>query len=61
MGETYLDDVKSLADGGFGIEGEAGIDFSRDFARDNLQDLLAKFDQKTVEGGIDLLVECLAL
>lgn len=39
------------------IEGEASIDLGRDFAGYDFEDLLAKFDQKTVEGGINLLVE----
>lgn len=53
--------MESLVDRGFGIEGEAGIDFSWDFSGDDLQDLFAKLDQKTVESGIDLFVDSVAL
>lgn len=58
---TYLDDVEGLVNGGLGVEREAGIDLSGDLAGDDLEDLLAELDKQTVEGGIDLLVESLAL
>lgn len=57
----YLDDVQGLVDRGLGVEGEAGVDLSRDLAGDDVEDLLAELDQQAVEGGIDLLIEGLAL
>ena len=61
LSQTYFDDVKSLVNGSLGIKGEASIDFGRDFARNDLEDLLAELDQKTIEGGVNLLVEVFAL
>ena len=58
---AYLDDVEGLVDGSLGIEGETSIDLSGDLAGDDLEDLLAELDEKAVEGGIDLLVDSLAL
>ena len=59
--ETYFNDVQSLLDRSLGVEGESSIDFGRDLARDNLQDLLTKFDKETVDCGVDLLVCCATL
>jgi hypothetical protein len=53
--------VQGLVDRGLGVERQAGIDFSRDLAGDDLQDLLAELDQEAVEGGVDLLVDAAAL
>jgi len=58
---TYPDDVTSLLHRLLYIEGEACINFGRDFAGDNLQDLLAELDQKSIESGFDLLVNVFAL
>jgi hypothetical protein len=44
----YLNNAQSLVDGGLRIKGETGIDFGRNFTGDDFEDLLAKFDQKTV-------------
>lgn len=57
----YLDDVQGLVDGDLGIVGETGIDLSRHLSGDDLENLLAELDEETVEGGVDLLVEGLAL
>jgi hypothetical protein len=54
---AYLNEVKSLVDGGLGIERVSGINLSRDLAGDDLENLLAELDKKTVESIIDLLVD----
>lgn len=59
--DTYFDDMQGLVDGSLGVEGEAGVDLGGDLAGDDLQDLLAEGDQKSVEGGIDLGVEVATL
>lgn len=59
--DAYLDDVQSLVDGTLGIEGESCVDLSGDLARDDVQDLLSEFDQETIECGINLLVDSLAV
>lgn len=41
---THLYNVQGLIDGGFGIKGESGIDFSGNLAGDNIEYLIAKFD-----------------
>ena len=53
--------MEGLVNGGLGVEREAGIDLSGDLAGDDFEDLLAELDKQTVEGGIDLLVDSLAL
>ena len=58
---AHIDDVQSLVDRGLGVEGETGIDLSGDLARDDFENLLAEFDEETVQSGIDLLVDGLAL
>lgn len=57
---AYLDDLKGLLDGALSVEGQLGIDLSRDLAGNDLQDLLAELDQQAVHGGLDLLVDGLA-
>lgn len=57
----YLNNAQSLVDGGFRIKGETGIDFGRNFTGDDFEDLLAKFDQKTVYSEIHLLIDVFAL
>jgi hypothetical protein len=58
---VYLDDVESLVHRGVGIEGKAGIHFSRNLARNDLKNFAAELDEKTVQGGIDLFINVLAL
>lgn len=58
---TYLDDVKGLVDGSLGVERQLGVDLSRDLAGDDLQDLLAELNQETVQGGVDLVGDGLAV
>jgi hypothetical protein len=53
--------VKSLVDGSLGVEGEAGIDLSRNLAGDDLEDLLAELNEEVVKGGVNLLIDGLAL
>lgn len=53
--------MKGLVDGGLGVEGQLGVDLSRDLAGDDLQDLLAKLDQETVQSRINLLIDVLAV
>lgn len=59
--KTYVNDVKSLVNGTLSIERETGINLSRNLSRDDIQDLLSELDQETIEGGISLLVEVLAV
>lgn len=58
---TYINNLEGLVDGGLGIEREAGVDLGRDTAGNDLENLLAKLDQETVEGVVNLLVEGAAL
>lgn len=53
--------MKGLVDGALGVEGERGIDLSRDLAGDDLENLLAELDEEAVEGGIDLGVDVATL
>lgn len=53
--------MQSLVDGSLGVEGETSINLSRDLAGDDLEDLLTETNEEVVEGGVDLLVEGLAL
>lgn len=59
--ETYVNDVQGLVHGSFRVEGEAGVDLSRDLAGDDLENLLAELDEESVERGIDLLVKGLSV
>jgi hypothetical protein len=54
---TYLDDLKGLVDGGLGVKGQPGVDFSGDLAGNDLENLLAELDEETVEGGLNLNVD----
>ena len=58
---SYLDDLKGLVDGALGVEGQLGIDLSRDLTGNDLQDLLAELNQETVQSGLNLLIDGLAL
>ena len=58
---TYVDDVTSLSEGRLGIEGESGVDFGRDLAWHNLEDLTSELDEEVIERGIHLIVDVLAL
>lgn len=60
-GSTYIDDAQRFFDRGLGVEGEAGIDLSRDLSGDELEDFLAELDKEVVEGGIDLVIDAAAL
>lgn len=44
---------------GFCVKREAGIDLGRNLAGNSFQDLFTKFNQETVEGGINLGVDVL--
>lgn len=59
--EHYLDEVQGLVNGGLGVKGEASIDLGGDLAGNDLKNLLAKLNQKTVEGGVNLLINGAAL
>jgi hypothetical protein len=54
---AYLNKVESLVDGSLGVERVAGVNLSRDLARNDLKNLLAELNEKTVEGIVDLLVD----
>jgi hypothetical protein len=56
-----LNDVQSLFDGCLCVEREAGINFSGNLSRDNLQDLLAELGEQAVERSIHLLVNVAAV
>ena len=53
--------MKSFLNRGFRVEGEASVDFCGDLSGDDFQNLLSKFDEQAVEGGIHLLVNVFAL
>lgn len=53
--------MQGLVDRRLGVEREPGINLCRDLTGDNLQDLLAELNQQTVESGVDLLVQSVAL
>lgn len=56
-----LDDVQGLVYGGLGIEGQLGVDLSRDLAGNDLEDLPAELDEEAIYSGIGLLVNSLTL
>jgi hypothetical protein len=58
---SYLDDGEGLVNGGLGVEGQLGVNLGGDLAGNDLEDLLAELNEETVQGGIDLLVDGLAL
>ena len=53
--------MESLLDRALDVEGETSVNLSGDFAGNDLEDLLAELDEKTVEGRVDLLVDVLPL
>ena len=53
--------MDGLADGGLGVEGVAGVDLGGDLAGDDLEDLLAEFDQEAVEGVVNLRLDAATL
>jgi hypothetical protein len=53
--------VKSLVDRGLGVEGEASIDFGGNLSGDDGENLLSELNEKTVKGGVDLLIDSAAL
>lgn len=53
--------MKGLVDGGLGIEREASVNLSGDLAGDDLEDLLAELNKETVQSGVNLLIDGLAL
>lgn len=53
--------MKSLVDRCLLVEGECSINLSRHLPGDNLQDLTAKLDEKTVERSVNLGVNVLAV
>jgi hypothetical protein len=57
----YLDDVQGLLNAGLLVEGEAGVHLGRDLAGHDLQDLAAELHEQVVQGGVDLLVDGLAM
>ena len=53
--------MQSLLNGSLCIERVSGINLSRNLSWDNLQDFLSEFNQETIKGGFDLLVNVSAL
>lgn len=60
-GTSYVNDVKGLSDGAVNVKGEASVDLGRDAAGNNGENLLAKLDEESVEGGVDLVILVLAV
>lgn len=58
---SNLDDVQGLVDAGRGIEGDVGVDLSRNPAGDDLEDLTAELNEQVFESCIRLLVDSLAI
>ena len=58
---TYFNDMKGLVDGPFDIEGETGIHFRRDSSRNNLQDLVAEFNEQPVKCCVHFLLNGVSL
>ena len=58
---TYVDDVQRLVNRRLGVERKSGVDLSRDTAGYNLQDFAAELHEKSVQRGIDLLFNALAM
>lgn len=53
--------MQGLVDRCFGVKGESSVNLSRHFSGNNSQDFLAELYQQPVEGGIDLVIQILAL
>lgn len=53
--------MQSFGDGGFLVKGETGIDFGGNSSRDDFEDFFSEFNEETVEGGIDLVVNVAAV
>ena len=53
--------MKSLVDRSLLVEGESGVNLSRNLARNDLEDLLAELHEEAVQCSIDLLVDVLAV
>ena len=47
-GQTNINDMQSFVDRSLNIKGETCVNFSGDFAGNNLKDLLAEFNKKAV-------------
>jgi hypothetical protein len=58
---THVNDVQRLGHTLFGREGESSVNFGRDLAGHNLQNLAAELDQQVVKGGINLVLDASAL
>ena len=58
---SYLDDVQCLLNAPLLVKREGRIDLSRHFPGYDLQNLTAELHQEVVEGGVDLLVDVLAM
>lgn len=53
--------MKSLLDRTLLVEGETGVHLGGDLARYYLQDLTTELDKEVVKGGVDLLLNVLAM
>lgn len=53
--------MQGLLNRSLGVEGEAGVDLSRDLAGDDLQDFPAELNQESVNSSIDLAVDITTL
>lgn len=58
---TYVDDVQRLLHRGLGVKAEPGVDLCADLSGDELQDLLAKLDEQSIESSVDLVIRGLAV
>ena len=61
MRKSYIDDVQRLIHTRLRIEREPRVDLGRHLARDDLENLAAKLDEQAVEGGVDFVIDVLAL
>jgi hypothetical protein len=57
---VQFNDVQCFFNSCLSVEGETGIDFSGNSARDYLKDFFAELNEKTVESGVNLIVDIAA-
>ena len=58
---THVNDVQCLLHGGLLVEGESGVNLSRDTAGNDVKNLLAELNKEVVQCSIDLLLNAAAM
>lgn len=53
--------MQGLVNRGLGVKGEASVDFSGNLAGNDVEDLPTEFNEQTVEGRVNLVVDGRAL